>query len=300
MMTSQKLGCRPRRPPTARTGSRSAAPCPTAPPGCGRSAPRRAAREHLDLVGDAGTRAVDQPEDRKLLAQCGFRGPHDLLDGARPPRPGLHRGVVGDDDHRSAVDGPPPGDHAVGRQPRRPGVRVAAVLDEAAVVDQQRDPVAHVELVLPRQLGRRLLGRTLGCRERGRQPTAHVRDPRVPDHGHRHLGGQRVSRRPGGRCDARRRVADRRAARRGGGLFEVRAHRHTFLVLSCSALGCSGGCPGNRFPPARVRPDSRMSGGGEAEALGDDEALDLAGALADLEDLGVAVEAGDRVSSMNP
>ena len=216
------------------------------------------AREHLDLVGDAGAGAVDQPEDRKLLAQCGLRGTHDLLDGARPPRAGLDRGVVGDDHDRSTVDGPPPGDHAVGRQARRPRVRVAAVLDEAAGVDQQGDPVAHVELVLARELGRRLLGRALGCRVRGFQPRPHVRDPRVPDDRHRHLGGQRVGRRPVGRGHGRRGVAGRLAARRGGGLFEVRAHRHAFRSVR---VGCSGGRRGSHVS-TRLEDVTRWGGRG--------------------------------------
>ena len=122
--------------------------------------PRAAAtREHLDLVGDAGTRGVDEPEDRQLLAQGHLGGPHDLLDGARAPRAGLDGRVVGDDDRGPTVDGAPSGDHAVGRQAGGRGVGVARVLDEAALVEQQRDPVAHVELALGVELGLRLLRR---------------------------------------------------------------------------------------------------------------------------------------------
>src|SRR2546425_12164580 len=61
----------------------------------------------------------------------------------------------------------------------------------------------------------------------------------------------------------------------------------------------SGGRP--RYVSGRHRPTptpkDQVSFGcsdGEVEAAGDDESLDLAGALTDLEDLGVAVEAAHR------
>jgi hypothetical protein len=61
---------------------------------------------------------------------------------------------------------PAPGDDPVGRQSREPRVRVAPVLDEAVLVEQERDAVADVELVLLGELGGGLLGcrPRLGCR----------------------------------------------------------------------------------------------------------------------------------------
>jgi hypothetical protein len=47
-------------------------------------------------------------------------------------------------------------------------------------------------------------------------------------------------------------------------------------------------------PSPRSGRPTELSLDGEAEVAGDHQALDLAGALADLEDLGVAVEAHDR------
>ena len=145
---------------TARTGSRSAAPCPTARPGCGRSARRRGGR------GTASTWSVIrapaesiEPEDRQLLAQRRLGDPDDLLDRPRAPRAGLHRRVVGDDERRPAVDQAPPGDHAVGRQAGG-RARWLAGRPRRSVPssNEQRDPVAHVELVLRGQLGRRRSG----------------------------------------------------------------------------------------------------------------------------------------------
>ena len=54
--------------------------------------------EHLDLVGDAGTGRVDEPEDGQLLAQRHLGGAHDLLDrclGAQVARRQRRRVVVG-------------------------------------------------------------------------------------------------------------------------------------------------------------------------------------------------------------
>src|SRR5699024_7637295 len=59
------------------------------------------------------------------------------------------------------------------------GVGVAPVLDEGALVEEQRDPLAHVELALGVELGARPLRglRRLGvC---GLEPGAQVRDPGV-------------------------------------------------------------------------------------------------------------------------
>ena len=187
-------------------------------------------REQRHLVGDPRAGRVDQPEDRQLLGQRPLGDPDDLLDRARAPRAGLDGRVVRDDEGGPAVDQALPGDHAVGGQVRAERVGELAVLDEAAVVEQQRDAVAHVELVLRSQLRRRLLRRREG-RLPGRRISLSLRSRPVPRD-----GGSRDDDALGGR------LMDR-----------------------------------------------------QAEAAGDDHALHLGRALADLEDLGVAVEAGHRV-----
>ena len=96
-------------------------------------------REQLHLVGQPGAGGVDEPHDRHLLGERRLRRPHHLLDGPRPPRPGLHHRVVGDDDRRHPVDAAPPGDDAVGGQTRRHGVGQHPVLDERTLVDEQVD-----------------------------------------------------------------------------------------------------------------------------------------------------------------
>src|SRR5262249_21120372 len=70
-----------------------------------------------------------------------------LLDGARAPRPGLDRGVVGHDRDRAAVDAADAGDHAVGGEVRRLAVGQERVLDERrAVVAQARQALAAEQL----------------------------------------------------------------------------------------------------------------------------------------------------------
>ena len=76
-----------------------------------------------------------------------------------PHEPGLDGRVVGDDERRTSVDQTLAGDHAVGGQAGAECVGELTVLDEAAVVEQQRDSLAHVELVLRRQLRGRLVRR---------------------------------------------------------------------------------------------------------------------------------------------
>ena len=107
-----------------------------------------AAREELDLVGDAGPGGVDQPEDGELVPQRVLGGAHHLLDRACAPRPGLDGGVVGDHHHGPPLDPAHAGDHAVGRQVGGRGVGQQRVLDERVRVEEACQPVADEELVL--------------------------------------------------------------------------------------------------------------------------------------------------------
>ena len=202
------------------------------------------AREHLDLVGDAGPGGVDEPEDRQLLAQRHLRGPHDLLDRAAAPGPRLDGRVVRDDDRGPAIDRASAGHHAIGRQPRLQGVGVAAVLDERPLVEEQRDPVADIDLALRVQL--RLAPSRALAPMRSRPRSA---------------GRERQRR-------ARRRGRRPRGSRVAKGPWAGRSLSGIRLILL-----------------HRTR-----SGLREAETAGDEHALDLRGALADLEDLGVSVE----------
>ena len=119
----------------------------------GEDPPRAApAREQLHLVGDAGAGRVDEVHDRHLESQRRLGEPHDLLDGAGAPRSRLHGRVVRHDAHRPAVDPADTGDHAVGGEILRERVREEAVLDERALVEQERQAVAHEQLVRRGQL----------------------------------------------------------------------------------------------------------------------------------------------------
>ncbi len=114
-------------------------------------APRAApAREHLDLVGDARARAVDQVEHRHARRSRRLLDAQDLLDRAPAPRAGLHRRVVGHDRPRggrrcSAV----PGDDAVGRQLGIEVVGEGGVLRRSSPASTQAgDALAGEELAL--------------------------------------------------------------------------------------------------------------------------------------------------------
>ena len=72
--------------------------------------------KHVDLVGDARARRVDQIEQRDAQPPRRLLDAHDLLDGARAPRPGLDRRVVGHDRDRAPVHAADARDDAVGRQ----------------------------------------------------------------------------------------------------------------------------------------------------------------------------------------
>src|SRR5262249_43780683 len=109
----------------------------------------------------------------------------DLLDGARPPRPRLHRRVVGHDRDRTAVDAPHAGDDAVGGEVGRLAVGEEPVLGEFAPrVEQELEPPPAEQLALLGVLLVVLLGtpgaRLLGARgELGRRVfVAHLSSPR--------------------------------------------------------------------------------------------------------------------------
>ena len=113
-------------------------------------APRVAAPgEHVDLIGDARARRIDQVEQRHAQPARGLLDADDLLDRARAPRAGLDRRVVGHDRDRPAVHAADAGHHAVGGQVGRGRVGEQAVLDEVLAVRsiaQQRDALAAEQL----------------------------------------------------------------------------------------------------------------------------------------------------------
>ena len=101
--------------------------------------------EHLDLIGDARARRVDQVEERQPQPARRLLDAEDLLDRARAPRAGLDRRVVGHDRDRPAVHAPDAGDHAVGGQIGRGRVGEQAVLDEVL------PPSSHSSAIRSRQ-----------------------------------------------------------------------------------------------------------------------------------------------------
>ena len=108
------------------------------------------AGEHVDLIGDARAGRVDQIEERHAEPARRLLDAHDLLDGARAPRAGLDRRVVGHDGDGAAVDLAEAGDDAVGGQVGRAVVGEQAVLDEVArvVVEEQAQALAREQLAL--------------------------------------------------------------------------------------------------------------------------------------------------------
>ncbi len=142
--TSQNAGMYAPPPPTGRTAGRSAGSRPAqldlvvedaaraAPPG-----------EHLDLVGDARARRVDQVEQRAARGARAVSCTRRIFSTVRRPHePAFTVGVVRHHAHRAAVDRPGAGDDAVGRQLGIQRVGERGVLDEAAVIDEQRDALA--------------------------------------------------------------------------------------------------------------------------------------------------------------
>jgi hypothetical protein len=129
--------------------------------------------EHLHLVGDPRPGRVDQPHHRHLEPVGLLDDANDLLDGARPPRAGLHGRVVRHQADRPAVDGRGAGDNPVGRKVAGEHVGVQPVLDEGTVIDEQPDALAGEQLALLR-VGVVVLRRTAG-----ENPLAQLREMRM-------------------------------------------------------------------------------------------------------------------------
>jgi hypothetical protein len=111
-----------------------------------------AAGEHLHLVGDPRAGRVDQVDHRQPRPVGLLDHPDDLLDSPGAPRSRLDRRVVGHQRDWPAADAGGAGDDAVGRQAVGQHVGERAVLSEAALVDEQRDPVPGELLALGRGL----------------------------------------------------------------------------------------------------------------------------------------------------
>ena len=86
------------------------------------------------LVGQIHARRIHQVHDRQAVAHGDLLRAQDLGDRLRPPRAGLHGGVVGHDHRRPAFDAAQPGDHA--RRGRLPVV--AVVGDQQADLEEAR------------------------------------------------------------------------------------------------------------------------------------------------------------------
>ena len=118
-----------------------------------------AAGEHVDLISDPGSGRIDQVNHRDARAVGALDDPDDLLHGARAPGGRLDRGIVRHLRDRPAADLCRPGDHAVGGQAVGEHVGEGAVLGEAALIDEQRDPLPGEQLALGRR-GLVIPGRT--------------------------------------------------------------------------------------------------------------------------------------------
>jgi len=71
----------------------------------------------------------------------------------RPPRPGLHGGIVGHDCDGTPKDGSDPGHHRIGGKVTRESLNQQALLCEpVGVVEQQAKPLPDEELALLGQL----------------------------------------------------------------------------------------------------------------------------------------------------
>ncbi len=112
-----------------------------------------ASGEHVDLVGDARARRVDEIEQRDSQAARGLLDAHDLLHRPRTPAARLHGGVVGHHGHLPALDSAEAGHHAVGGKLFREHVGEQPVLEERVLVEQQVEPLTRCQLVLLAQLG---------------------------------------------------------------------------------------------------------------------------------------------------
>ena len=94
---------------------------------------------------------IHQIDDRHAIAHRDFLRAQNLGDGLRPPRAGLHRGVVGDHDRRPAFDLARARDHA-----GRGSLSVVLVVGDQqpdlekhrAGIEQLRDPLARRQLAI--------------------------------------------------------------------------------------------------------------------------------------------------------
>jgi len=150
------------------------------------------AREEVHLVGNAGTGGVDEIEDGVGVLAGELDDADDLLDRSSAPRTCLDRRVVGHDRDRATVDAAHPGDDSVGREITAQGIDQEPVLGEAVHrVEQQREPLAHEQLVLLRQPRMVLLGPPLlGAR-------GELGEVREPGAGIGHRGGDPKGAGPG-------------------------------------------------------------------------------------------------------
>ena len=111
-----------------------------------------AAGEHLHLLGDARAGGVDEVDHRDLERERAFLDAQDLLDRLGPPRAGLDGRVVGHQRDGPPVDLPHARDDAVGAEAVAVPVGEQRLLREGAVVEQQRDALAHGQLALLERL----------------------------------------------------------------------------------------------------------------------------------------------------
>ena len=115
----------------------------------------RAREQRAGGLLDARAGRVEQPDHRDALAERQVAQARDLHLAGHAHRAGHHGEVVGGHGDQAAVDLAVAGDDAVGRRLlalhralREVRAPVDAELDERALVDQQRQPLARGELVL--------------------------------------------------------------------------------------------------------------------------------------------------------
>ena len=174
-----------------------------------------------------------------------FLDAQDLLDRLGTPRAGLDRRVVGHQRDRPAIDRADARHHPVGAEPLLPPVGQQRLLGERAVVQQQRDALAHGQLALLERLLAVALG-TASQRAGGRlvqigQPVALY--PRVLD---RRLARVVVEAHP--RLAPEPAGARASCAASAGARSGARGTRRTARRRSSRA------CPGRRSPRAASGP----------------------------------------------
>ena len=113
-----------------------------------------AAREDLDLLGDASPRRVDQVEQRDAEPLRALLDADDLLHRLLAPRAGLHRVVIGHDAHGAAADPADPGDDAVsGRVRLLIAGEEEVLLEVRSRIQQEPEAIADEELPFLLELG---------------------------------------------------------------------------------------------------------------------------------------------------